>query len=323
MKCPNCHYEVADSVLVCPVCFTTIHDNSPNTLIHQSDQPNINNNNAPQVQRVVVKTINTNNEVNKPQVVQVQQVVVKEENDMKVSDLVVDEPVNNGRTEVELIDKKNKKVKLIRRKSDYFFLGVIGIGSLILVIYIISLFSKEDIPLLNNNTTTTTIRIVGSFTENQGHHSSFNYPMKAGNTTLASIYDKDMDKYTDVDVTGIRFISGDEANNVALTHAIEPLNPDFEWLGFEYKVTLNDLDYLGDRLIDPVLIPKIYKWNGCDFANHNGKNYILNVVSIYDGNNIKNKESAIIKVLYQMPIGMKDYSLCFGKYEQTLGCFSC
>ena len=110
VKCPNCHYEVADSVLVCPVCFSTIHDNSQSTLIHQSDQPNINNNNAPQVQKVVVKTINTNKEVNKPQVVQVQQVVVKEENDIKVSDLVVDEPVNNGRTEVELIDKKNKKV---------------------------------------------------------------------------------------------------------------------------------------------------------------------------------------------------------------------
>ena len=320
MKCPNCHYEVADSVLVCPVCFTSIHDNTPNTLIQQPVQPNSNNNPSVPVQKVVVRTINTNKEVvNKPQVVQV---VKQEEIQPKVSDLVVEEPVSNERVAIELVDKKIEKVKLIRKKSDYFFLGVIGIGSLILIMFAISLFVKDDTPLLNNTTTTTTTRLVGPFTENQGFHSSFNYPMKAGNTTLASIYDIDTDKYTDVDVTGIRFISGDEAISMASTHAIEALNPEFEWLGFEYKVTLNDLDYLGDKVINPVLIPKIYKWNGCDFVNHNDKNYILNIVSIYSGGHIQNKQSATVKVLYQMPVGMSDYSLCFGKYEQTLGCFS-
>ena len=168
----------------------------------------------------------------------------------------------------------------------------------------------------------TTTVVPGEPTENIGIRSNFNYPSKAGNTTIASLYDIEKGKYTDVDITGVKYYTGEDANTLAATYAVEPLNPGFEWIGFEYKVKLNDLNYLGDRMISPVLTAKIYKWNGCEFAHHNGKNYILNVVSIYNGGNIKNKQSANVKVLYQMPIGMNDYSLCFGNIDETLGCFS-
>ena len=60
MKCPNCHNDVADSSLVCPICFTKVHDGSQNAF----SQPSIQGNESvePQVvvKQVVVKTVNTN-----------------------------------------------------------------------------------------------------------------------------------------------------------------------------------------------------------------------------------------------------------------------
>ena len=138
----------------------------------------------------------------------------------------------------------------------------------------------------------------------------------------ASLYDKGKKISTDVDVTGVRFIKGVEASELAKVYANEELYEGFEWIGFEYKVTLNDLKYLKNKTISPVLESKIYKWDGCDFINLNGKNYFLNVVSIYKGNEIKNTESANITVLYQLPVGQENYSICFGSLDQTLGCFA-
>lgn len=289
MKCPKCHYEVADSTIMCPVCFSKIHDGSPNTLITDNIQNNEGESKPVQVKQVVVKTINTNT-------------------------------VTSEKTPE--VKKSNKKI--IRKKTDYFFIGVILVGVIILICFAIYLFNKDNNNNKGNNisTKTTTTVDLGPFSENLGYHSTFNYPMNVGEITLASIYDKEKEIYTDVDVKGIRFIEGLDATLLASTYAKEPLNVEFEWIGFEYTVTLNDLEYLGDRTINPVLNPKIYKWNGCDFINYNDHNYILNVVSIYDGGNIKNKESATIKVLYQLPIGQREYSVCFGDKKHTMGCFS-
>lgn len=291
MKCPNCHYGVADSSLICPICFTKMHDKSLDAL----NQPNVQNVNgeAPQVKvkQVVVKTIKTNSDD------------------------------TNVRQEVQESLKPRKKV--IRKKTDYFFIAVILIGVVILVSLIIFLFLKNDNGGNDETTTTTTTKIAeGPFTKNKGYRSTFNYPLNLGQTTIASVYDETTNTYTNVDVLGIRFIEGDEAYNLGMAYAIEPLTPGFEWIGFEYQVTFNDLEYLSDRALSPVLNAKIYKWNGCDFINYNGQNYILNVVSIYEGNDIKNSESATVKVLYQLPIGQTEYSVCFGDYNKTMGCFS-
>ena len=215
-----------------------------------------------------------------------------------------------------------KRIKKEKKKADLFFIIVIGIGLIVLAVLVgVMLLGddiKKEVPSTKYTTTTTT----SVPSDNLGYRSTFNYPMSIGNTTLASIYDSDKKVYTNVDVMGIRFIKGVEASELAKVYATETLNEGFEWLGFEYKVTLNDLKYLNDNTINPVLESKIYKWDGCDFINFNGKNYFLNIVSIYKGNEIKNKESATIKVLYQLPVGQKNYSICFGNIDETLGCFS-
>lgn len=292
MKCPNCHNDVADSSLICPICFTKVHDGSPSTLDSPSVQPS-----EPSkpvvVKQVVVKTVKTNND----------EVVMHEDHK-------------------EVIQNKPEEFKIIRKKTDYFFLGVILMGVVVLVILMIWLFDKNKGKPITNTTTTTTSLITGPVSGNVGYRSNFNYPLAVGQITVANIYDEYAKVDSIVDVTGLRFIEGDEAIELATLYSSDNLNEGFEWLGFEYKVTFNDLSYLGDRTISPVLDAKIYKWNGCDFINYNGKNYILNVISIYDGGNIKNNENATVKVLYQLPVGQSEYSICFGDYNKTMGCFS-
>lgn len=237
---------------------------------------------------------------------------------------VEEKPVVTSVTETvgTINEEETKRIKNDKKKSDMFFVTVIGLGLIVLAVLVGVIFFGDDIkkdktPPKYPTTTTTSVP-----SDNIGYRSTFNYPMNVGNTTLASIYDKDKKISTNVDVTGIRFIKGVEAEELAKAYATENLNEGFEWLGFEYKVTLNDLKYLKDKTINPVLKSKIYKWDGCDFINFNGKNYFLNMVSIYKGNEIKNKESATIKVIYQLPVGQESYSVCFGDIEETLGCFS-
>lgn len=293
MKCPNCHNDVADSSLVCPICFTKVHDGSQNAF----SQPSIQGNESvePQVvvKQVVVKTVNTNKE---------QEVV----------------------HEAQGVSTQKEGKKVVRKKTDAFFLGVIIVGVVILIGLIIFLFFKNQDKEKVNTTKKTIPTTVDAtpLTNNKGYRSTFNYPLSIGEVTLANVHDKETGIDTQVDVKGIRFIEGSELLELATLYSTENLNVEFEWVGFEYEVSFNDLEYLGDRTISPVLNAKVYKWNGCDFVNYNGKNYILNVKSIYDGPNIKNNQSATIKVLFQMPMGYSEYSICFGDYNKTMGCFS-
>lgn len=238
---------------------------------------------------------------------------------------VDDEPVivSSITETVGKMDEENKNnIRKEKKKADLFFILVIGIGLIVLFVLVGVMFLSKDKKLDNVLTPPTTTKRTSEPSDNVGYRSTFNYPMNIGNTTLASFYDKDKKINTNVDVTGIRFIKGGEISELAKVYATEELNEGFEWIGFEYQVKLNDLKYLKDKTVNPILESKIYKWDGCDFINYNGKNYFLNVVSIYEGNEIKNTESAKIKVLYQLPIGQDSYSICFGNIDETLGCFT-
>lgn len=209
-----------------------------------------------------------------------------------------------------------------KKKDEMFFMAVIIIGCFVLTALIFVMIYKNSEKTsegADNKVTKTTTKLISN---NTGIRSTFNYPLYTGNTALASYYDKENKKYTEVDVLGSRFINGTEANELANIYAKEPLNEGFEWVGFEYKITFNDLEYLKDQAISPIIESKIYRWNGCDFFNYNSKNYMINITSIYEGDNIKNKESATVKVLFQVPAGEKQYSICFGNIDKTIGCFA-
>ena len=215
----------------------------------------------------------------------------------------------------------NESVK--EKKDNLFFIMVIIIGLVILASIILLMFIN---PLKKNKgevtTTKTTTTEVSVASNNKGYKSTYNYPLEVGKVTLASIYDDTTKKYTDVDVTGIRFIKGTEALELANLYSKEILNSGFEWNAFEYKVNFNDLSYLNENKISPVLNAEIYKWNGSNFITYNGVNYFLNITTIYLGDYIKNNEEATIKILYQLPINEQEYSICFGEIDKTFGCFA-
>lgn len=214
--------------------------------------------------------------------------------------------------------KKKYKVE------DLFFSGVSAIGLIILVILIVSLF-KNNKAMDEKRLATKQGNIYDQTiieTNNVGNRSSFNAPMKIGNTTLASVYDSLNQLYVDVDVTGLRFIEGVEAEELAKNYSTDTLNNGFAWYGLEYRVNFNDLKQLEGRGINPVLNSKLYLWNGSDYIVYNEKKNELKTYDVYSGSTITNNQSAIIKVIYQIPIEEKEYSVCFGYLEKTLGCFS-
>lgn len=167
--------------------------------------------------------------------------------------------------------------------------------------------------------TTTSVNIVP--TKNKGSNSTLSYPLSLGQVTLASIYDEKYKKYTDVDVTALRYLSSEEATILADENSNRELIEGFRWHGFEYRVQLNDLDYLQNDGISPLLNSKIYNLDGSDFVNVNGVNYRLVTTPIIDGDKIHNNESAVVKLIYQIPIDKSDFVICFGYYKETMGCF--
>lgn len=212
----------------------------------------------------------------------------------------------------------------VRKMSDIFFKVVICMGVPVLFVLIGVLVLGENQSMANKPVPTikTTTVAPTPKTNNVGNRSTFNYPMFVGNTTLASVYDAGAQKYTTVDVLGERFILGDEAAALALANTQEALVPGFEWIGFQYTVKFNDLDYLGTSAISPILKPTFYKWNGRNFIRYNDEFYFPEIKSVYTGGNITNNRSASIKVFFQVPIGEQEYSVCFGDLDYTLGCFA-
>ncbi len=215
----------------------------------------------------------------------------------------------------ELLKEKEKK------KNDLFFIIVTIIGMSIFVGLLIVLMIGNN---KNNNevTTTTTSITTTASSSNSGKNSFFNSPLKVGDTGIASIYDDKNDLYTSVDVTVNRYISGVEASQLHdAYYENETLNSGFSWYALEYNVKFNDLSYLGNEKLSPIMHSMYYTTSGRDFVNYNGSVYNVNILPIYKGEDITNGESATIIELYQVPTNESDYTICFGYIEKTMGCF--
>lgn len=209
------------------------------------------------------------------------------------------------------------------KTEDIFFGSVSIVGLIIIVVILVSLANnsnKKQPIAVTPGTTTAVPEYIES--NNIGVRSTFNYAMKVGNTTLASIYDEGTKSYYDVDVKGLRFIEGTEAVELAKNYAKDPLIDGFAWYAFEYQVTFNDLNNISSSGISPVLSSKLYMWLGATFVTYNEENYTMKTYDIYNYGPIANKKSATVKVVYQMPITEKEYSICFGYIDKTMGCFT-
>ena len=212
-----------------------------------------------------------------------------------------------------------------RQRENLFFIVVIifGVAILLLIAVVMMVNPKKSSSTKTTSRITTTQEVPSlAETKNIGNRSSFNYPMYVGNTTVASFFDQGTKNYTDVDVTGLRFFTGVEAQELANTYGKEQLREGFAWYGFEYKVQLNDLTYLNGKKVNPALNAKFYKYNGCDFIVYNEHNYLINVVTASEASQITNGESSVVKVIYQLPATESEYSICLGYLGESIGCFT-
>lgn len=202
-----------------------------------------------------------------------------------------------------------------------FFKWTAIIGGIIFFLFalrlIILFFYKNDNVELK--ATTTTEESIQSL--NIGNRSTYSFPANIGEIILASFYDSEAEKYTNVDVYGNRYIYDEELINLVSTYAgSEVLTEGFYWAGFEYTIKFNDLFYLNERSVSPLLDTSIYQLNGNDFFLVGDHYYKIKVIPVDDGLSIKNGESATIKVLYQVPLNA-EYAICFGIRNKTMGCF--
>lgn len=229
--------------------------------------------------------------------------------------------VNNINTNLnsEVIREEKKQKDL--SKVYYIILTVVFVIFVILMCFIlIPYFSKnkavEPTSKVVTEKTTPNVTIIS---KNVGVPTGIAFPTNYGNITFGGLKDEKHNITTNADVQVLRHLSEIEINNI-LTTKSENLNPGFKWDGLEYKVTLNDFDYLGDEVISPVmktsLFDEYYK-NNFFVVNEN----YYTVSPIYgSANAIKNGESANISVVYQVPVD-QNYYVCFGEDFLNLGCF--
>ena len=204
----------------------------------------------------------------------------------------------------------NKKINY----ANLFFITVIVVGSIVFFMLCLQLINKNKNK--HEEMITTTKSIFKEPSKNVGIYKSFYNPAHIGETVIATFYDEKNNKYTDVDITGIRYLSDEEVKE----YADSTLTEGFSWYGFEYKIKFNDLNYLNES-INPVIKTAIYNEIGYNLLTFNGHNYVPEVKVIYDNHLIKNGESASIKIIYQYPT-TKDHEICFGYDDKKLSCFS-
>ena len=204
----------------------------------------------------------------------------------------------------------NKKINY----ANLFFITVIVVGSIVFFMLCLQLINKNKNK--HEEMITTTKSIFKGPSKNVGIYKSFYNPAHVGETVIATFYDENNNKYTDVDITGISYLTDEEVKE----HADSTLKEGFSWYGFEYKIKFNDLNYLNES-INPVIKTAIYNEIGYNLLTFNGHNYIPEVKVIYDNHLIKNGESASIKIIYQYPT-TKDHEICFGYDDKKLSCFS-
>lgn len=213
---------------------------------------------------------------------------------------------------------KEEKVK--KNYLKYFIIMFILIVILIFLLVMIKLKLTPDKVVDNKPVEDVETEVVEKeMTLNKGVFSGKENPVNFGELTIASIEDDENNlKLVDVSIT--RYLSDEEVNEIVSSKNLT-LNPGFVFAGVEYNVYFHDFAYLGNRSISPVLNASILDsqfFN--DFFLVDGHYYKSEAVSSYLGSNIKNEESATIKLVYQVPANQK-YTICFGAKNANLGCF--
>ncbi len=351
MKCPKCGYEVASGVNMCPNCHTFLNPNQPNVVssppgvpLNQTAalnstpvNPNLNLNNGVQVNPNINNVVSSNPNTNIPasqvsnNIPNVNAPLNQEE---KVEQLEVlpeyrAETVANPALESNSLNSENAvtnpevPLKTAKDKSKIYYLILVCAIVIFLILMgfiLIKNFKPAKKVTVPPTTKTTGEPVSQVLSKNKGVYSNLASPVNVGEITYGGLKDTD-GVITDADVEIIRALEETEIN--ALTSLYnQNLNPGFKWAGVEYKVTLNDFAYLGNKAIDPSM--KVYL-----FDTYYKNNFFLvednyyTIEPLYQKSilPIRNGESANISVVYQVPID-QTYYVCFGENFSSLGCFN-
>ncbi|MCI8793986.1 MAG: hypothetical protein HFI73_01255 [Bacilli bacterium] len=315
MKCPNCGFEGLFNGGICPNCSAVV------SLPTNQNGENISNANV-QEESVYTSSVNNNNlvaeginenasaPVSSPQVM-IDNNSLQQENNINSNVSVEVAPVLTSE-----VEKQKKDMS----KIYYIILGIAVVVFLVLMSVIMGKHFKKNTPIKTTPATTNvTIPKETFMTKNKGVYSNLMSPVNIGNITFGGLLDQTNNKVTDVDVEIIRNLEETEINELVATTS-QNLYPGFKWAGVEYRVTLNDLEYLGEGTINPVmktyLFDTYYKNN---FFLVNENYYTIDAISS-NVNKIKNGEFALVKVAYQVPVD-QNYYICFGENFSSLGCF--
>lgn len=331
MRCPRCGMDLNAGEEICPNCNTPITStNLNNNEVVEAGIVQTQSNELIEQRAPIEQNVITNQQViNETPVVD----TTFNQQDTNSNATVVNESAIGQSNEVNnaslLMDTQNKlvsnEVGSVSQKKDfskiyYIILAVAVIIFLVLMGFIISTNLKKEQtiePTPQQKTTESTVETI--LTKNKGVYTNIISPTNIGNITYGGLRDTINDKVVDADVEIIRHLSADEID-VFLAAYDYILIPGFKLDGVEYRVTLNDFDYLNGASISPVmktyLFDTYYKNN---FFLVNENYYTITPIS-GNGPEIKNGESAVLRVVYQVPID-QNYYICFGENFSSLGCF--
>ena len=222
-----------------------------------------------------------------------------------------------------VIDNPEKKTSKVKKKYLIMFCSSIILFLILIGFAFVkntNLFSEKKESSTSSTTTSSTTAKVTLISKNIGVYSGLESPIEIGGTTIATLVDSENKVNTDVDVSIVSVLDAAEVNAIALANNYTPYEG-FRLTGVTYQVTFNDLTYLQERKITPVLSvslhDELYKNN---FFLVNENYYTIKAVTDNSVMSIGNGESAQVKIIYQVPID-QNYYLCFGERSQTFGCF--
>ncbi len=331
MKCPRCGVDLKEGEQICPNCnsqvtSTNLNNNEIDYVGNSSVQPNVlaeqnvmTESNIFEKQQTINEMPVVNNTLNQQDI---------SESNVTVNESVIEQTNGFDNAASLSVDAANSVDGVEGRKTEkkdfskiyYIILAIAIIIFLILMGFIISTMhaKKQTVePTPQQKTTESTVETI--LTKNKGIYTNIVSPTNIGNITYGGIRDEVNDKIVDADVEIIRHLSTDEID-IFLAAYDYILIPGFKLDGVEYRVTLNDFDYLNGASISPVmktyLFDTYYKNN---FFLVNDNYYTINPIS-GSSPEIKNGESAVLRVVYQVPID-QNYYICFGENFSSLGCF--
>ena len=233
--------------------------------------------------------------------------------------------VNN--VEIVKVDTSNKVLNKIKNNENKKYIITFVVCLIVfLILLLVILFKKVDNSRVDNKTDemssspTTEYKNI-NMTKNKGIYSGLENPINFGEITFATFNDDVHNQSVDVDVELSRVLAENEILDIVSLNN-QALNEGFKWVGVEYRITLNDLDYLGNDVVLPILnvsLHDVFYKNSFFLVNENY--YTIHAITDNNITPIRNGESTSIRIVYQVPIN-QNYYLCFGDISKSLGCFN-